>query len=97
MSKKKRKRKMAITKKNLIAFVLTILVVISSIHCRTTSDIVSGFGIKESDHVCFNVTPCLPEQGGDKGCNAFCSRMKFKIGHCLHSGKDTGICCCYST
>jgi len=35
---------MAITKKNLIAFVFTILFVISYVHCRSTSDIVSGTG-----------------------------------------------------
>ncbi|EOA39313.1 hypothetical protein CARUB_v10012352mg [Capsella rubella] len=86
---------MAITKKNLVAFVLTILLFISSVHCgATTSDHVSGFGIKkEDDHVCFNVSPCLPEQGGEKGCNAFCTRMNFKAGHCYHSE----LCCCYSS
>ncbi|CAH8252451.1 unnamed protein product [Arabidopsis lyrata] len=83
---------MAITKKNLIAFVLAILLVISYVHCRTTSDIVSGFGIKEDDHVCFNTSPCLPEQGGEKGCIAFCTRQKFTTGHCLNSE----LCCCYT-
>ncbi|AEE29360.1 putative defensin-like protein 110 [Arabidopsis thaliana] len=83
---------MAITKKNLIAFVFTILFVISYVHCRSTSDIVSGSGIKEDEHVCFKTSPCLPEVGGEKGCIAFCSRMKFTTGLCLGSV----VCCCYT-
>ncbi|EOA18267.1 hypothetical protein CARUB_v10006760mg [Capsella rubella] len=84
---------MTITKNNLVAFVFTILLVISSVHCgATTSNNVFGFGIKEDDHVCFDVSPCLPVSGGEKGCNAFCTRMNFKSGHCYHSE----LCCCYS-
>lgn len=36
---------MDITKKNLVAFVLTILLVVSYVHCRTTSDNISGTDI----------------------------------------------------
>ena len=54
---RKRRRKyykMAITKKNLVAFVLTILLVVSYVHCRITSDNISGTDIlhlKKKNHV----------------------------------------------
>ncbi|KFK36549.1 hypothetical protein AALP_AA4G138200 [Arabis alpina] len=71
---------MSNTKRILVAFILTILFVSSSIHCRTTSNIISGFESKDNDHMCFNTSPCI--EGGAKGCDEFCTRMGFAHGHC---------------
>ncbi|CAF2115125.1 hypothetical protein Bca4012_096634 [Brassica carinata] len=89
---------MAITKKNLVAFVLTILLVVSYVHCRITSDNISGFGIKKEEDMCFKTSECLqpdmgPGESLDKVCIAFCQRMKFKSGWCEFYGSP---CCCSS-
>ncbi|CAH8382336.1 unnamed protein product [Eruca vesicaria subsp. sativa] len=86
---------MAITKKNL-AYVLTIMLVVSYVHCRSTSDNISGFGIKKNDKMCFKSSECMQpdmEESGDKVCIAFCKRMNFKSGSCESYGSP---CCCFS-
>ncbi|CAF1698430.1 unnamed protein product [Brassica napus] len=82
---------MAITKKNLVAFVLTILCVISFVRCHKTSDRTSGFGV-ESDYNCYTVAPC--EGGGERGCTAFCKRMKLipMPGRGVCNAEN--VCCC---
>ncbi|ESQ30340.1 hypothetical protein EUTSA_v10012291mg [Eutrema salsugineum] len=82
---------MAITKKKIVAFALTILIVISFVHCRT-SDSTSGFGIKESDYSCYTSAPC--EGGGERGCTAFCTRMHLKPGPGQGRCNPGNICCC---
>ncbi|KAG2321310.1 hypothetical protein Bca4012_055656 [Brassica carinata] len=86
---------MAITKKNLVAFVLTIVLVVSYVHCRISSDNISGFGIKKDDEMCFKTSECMQPGTGDeeKVCIAFCKRMKFKSGYCEFYGSP---CCCLS-
>ncbi|KAF8094507.1 hypothetical protein N665_0360s0014 [Sinapis alba] len=86
---------MAITKKNLVAFVLTILLIVSYVHCRITSDNISGFGMKKGDEMCFKSSECLQPKGEseEKVCIAFCKRMKFKSGWCEFYGSP---CCCSS-
>ncbi|XP_033142624.1 putative defensin-like protein 110 [Brassica rapa] len=112
---------MAITKKFLVAFVLTILCVISFLRCHKTSDRTSGtdllnsllpfflyyfcecvytgvmiiisigFGV-ESDYNCYTVAPC--EGGGERGCTAFCKRMKLipMPGRGVCNAEN--VCCC---
>ncbi|CAA0300977.1 unnamed protein product [Arabidopsis thaliana] len=75
---------MTTTKKMLVAFVLTLFFVISSVHC---SDGTSGYGIAEVEKKCFTPAPCTR---GLFYCQTFCSSLSaILIGVC-----ESGICCC---
>ncbi|KAF8094509.1 hypothetical protein N665_0360s0016 [Sinapis alba] len=85
---------MAITKKNLVAFVLTILLAISYVHCRLTSDEnISGFGIKKEKGMCFKTSECMQPDMGNKVCIEFCKRQNWTSGWCDDYGSP---CCCFS-
>ncbi|XP_019087792.1 PREDICTED: defensin-like protein 115 [Camelina sativa] len=80
---------MAITKKYFVAFVLTILFVMSFVHC---SDNTSGDGINQDWKNCFGPDPC--KQGGTQGCMVFCRKISFTLyGECAHNPDQ---CCCVS-
>ncbi|KAF8082970.1 hypothetical protein N665_0798s0008 [Sinapis alba] len=83
---------MAVTNKFSFAFVLSILLVITFVHCHQTSDSTSGFGIKESDYNCYTVAPC--EGRGERACTAFCTRMKLIPGPGRGRCNAQNVCCC---
>ncbi|EOA33080.1 hypothetical protein CARUB_v10016417mg [Capsella rubella] len=76
---------MAITKKMLLAFVLTVLLATSSVRC---DDNTPGFGIKQR-YLCYQPAPCYA--GGDNACTQFCVKeiSNLVIGKCMR-----GSCCC---
>ncbi|KAG7585352.1 hypothetical protein ISN45_Aa02g007120 [Arabidopsis thaliana x Arabidopsis arenosa] len=76
---------MTTTKKMLLAFVLTVLLVISSVHC---SDDTRGFGITEKEKRCFTPYICTR---GEQYCQVFCAGLSsVLVGKCI-----SGICCCF--
>ncbi|EOA15197.1 hypothetical protein CARUB_v10028585mg [Capsella rubella] len=78
---------MAISKKHLIAFFLTIIMVISLVQC---SDSFPGFGIKQEWKKCFSHDPC--KKAGTQGCMEFCRDISFLLyGECTPTQ-----CCCIS-
>ncbi|VYS52269.1 unnamed protein product [Arabidopsis thaliana] len=80
---------MAITKKILLPFVLTILFVISSVHC---SDDTQGFGIKQEYKQCYTPDPCC--KGGNDECERFCvAKSGLLYGKCINDGSKD-VCCC---
>ncbi|KAG7538301.1 hypothetical protein ISN44_As13g020890 [Arabidopsis suecica] len=82
---------MAITKKNLVVYIFTLLFILSYVHCHATSASSPGFDIGE---LCkrFKFNPC--EYGGNRGCTVFCRRKLFTRGHCRASEGSEGCWCC---
>ncbi|XP_019092634.1 PREDICTED: putative defensin-like protein 111 [Camelina sativa] len=80
---------MAINKKIFLAFVLTILFVVPSIHC---SDNTSGFEIKQEYKQCYTSAPCI--KGGSSECEKFCVGISGLLyGKCR---PNDNVCCCLS-
>ncbi|CAN8242471.1 unnamed protein product [Cochlearia groenlandica] len=78
---------MSITKNNLIAFVLTIIIFTSFVHCSESSP---GFGIQNDYEKCFDPAPC--EKSGTQGCMEFCRDISLILyGQCTSTH-----CCCLS-
>ncbi|CAL9217323.1 unnamed protein product [Arabidopsis halleri] len=77
---------MAMTLKNSVGIFITILFIIFSIHCHTTSaDIQPGYGI---GHVsCFDPVLCIHR--GETACDRYCILSKFRHGFCTYDK-----CCC---
>ncbi|KAF8107225.1 hypothetical protein N665_0124s0022 [Sinapis alba] len=78
----------------LIALTLTVIMVVSSIHCQTI-DIASGHfaADKPSSTLCFN--PCT-DKLGDKECKTICLNKTYKDGSCIAFGIPPSFkyCCC---
>ncbi|EOA31995.1 hypothetical protein CARUB_v10015235mg [Capsella rubella] len=82
---------MGISKKMLIAFVLTIFLAISSVRC---SDRTFGFGIKQEYTKCYDLKECQKPKFDDAACERFCGAKSFLLyGKC---DTTTGQCCCRS-
>ncbi|EOA32420.1 hypothetical protein CARUB_v10015694mg [Capsella rubella] len=82
---------MGISKKMLIAFVLTILLAISSVHC---SNRISGFGMKQASiyGTCYYLEECHSPSFDDGACQMFCQTKNLTLlGLC---NIRTGQCCC---
>ncbi|ESQ33411.1 hypothetical protein EUTSA_v10009856mg [Eutrema salsugineum] len=80
--------------KMMIAFTLTVLIGVSSVHCQT-SDHVSGTpGEALIQRLCLSFNPCTPKFG-DKQCKAICVTKKYKQGSCVVLGPGSSkYCCC---
>ncbi|KAF8115675.1 hypothetical protein N665_0025s0135 [Sinapis alba] len=76
---------MDFSKRILMVFAFTIMMSISSVHCRQSSKFVPWFGEKFTQ--CFDSSPC--RQGMLK-CIQFCSSMGTVNGQC----NKENICCC---
>ncbi|CAN7012116.1 hypothetical protein IGI04_012659 [Brassica rapa subsp. trilocularis] len=75
---------MAITKNMLLAFVVSIFLIVSSVHC---SDRILGAGINKELKQCFPKQPC------GKTCEEYC------VGHIndewgIRTSCESGACCC---
>ncbi|CAH8256216.1 unnamed protein product [Arabidopsis lyrata] len=85
-----------ITKKTLIAFVFTVVFIISYVHCTTITASAPGSG-GPADAIghgiakhrfCFRLMAC--NSAGQLGCLVFCQEAEYSYGTC----NDRGICCC---
>ncbi|XP_056850971.1 putative defensin-like protein 70 [Raphanus sativus] len=78
----------------LTAFTLTVLMVVSSIHCQT-NDVTHGTFPENdtSNTLCFN--PCTVKLG-DKECKTICLNKSYKDGSCTGFGIPPTFkyCCC---
>ncbi|KAG7583684.1 hypothetical protein ISN44_As08g032000 [Arabidopsis suecica] len=82
---------MAISKKMLTAFVLTILLAVSFVHC---SDRTTGFGINQEYAKCYDLADCQKPKLDDAACERFCGAKSFLLyGRC---DVATNKCCCKS-
>ncbi|CAL9237883.1 unnamed protein product [Arabidopsis halleri] len=87
---------MAISPKTLIAFVFSVIFIISYVHCHTTIASAPGGGptyaigrrIPEPPETCFRTTACFDE--GAIGCIVYCKEAHFDYGVCIPQR-----CCCY--
>ncbi|KAL0711115.1 hypothetical protein Bca4012_018093 [Brassica carinata] len=78
---------MAITIKTVVAFVFTVLFIVSSVHCQPTTSNIPSYGVKQMDRQCFrNLSIC---RGGGAGCIVFCRDHGYYYGVCA-----TDACCC---
>ncbi|ESQ43056.1 hypothetical protein EUTSA_v10015152mg [Eutrema salsugineum] len=80
--------------KMLIIFTLTVLMVISSIHCQPNDLVPGNFAAGEaSNTLCFN--PCT-DKLGDNECKAICVNKKYRNGSCVGFGipPSSKYCCC---
>ncbi|CAF2036024.1 hypothetical protein BRARA_I00428 [Brassica rapa] len=78
----------------LIAFTLTVLMVVSSVHCQTIETAPGTFAQDEPlDTLCFN--PCS-DKLGDKECKTICLNKAYKDGSCIGFGipPTSKYCCC---
>ncbi|ESQ43264.1 hypothetical protein EUTSA_v10016013mg [Eutrema salsugineum] len=80
---------MVFTMKTLVAFVITVFFIISSVHCYTTtvSTPEIGYGIKQMDIQCFYGTETCHRGMGN--CTPFCRDHGYYIGVCTFDS-----CCC---
>ncbi|CAF1705940.1 unnamed protein product [Brassica oleracea] len=75
---------MAITKKMLLAYVVSIFLIVSSVHC---SDRIFGVGINKELKQCFPKQPC------GKTCEEYCvGHINDKWG--IRTSCESGACCC---
>ncbi|AEC09912.1 Defensin-like protein 108 [Arabidopsis thaliana] len=73
---------------SLIAFLFTVLVIVSSVHCRMTTASTPGYGIKQEDRL------CIQGQEGTKLCSSGTSRDCLNF--CLIRGYAGGSCYAYT-
>ncbi|KAG7593841.1 hypothetical protein ISN45_Aa01g026280 [Arabidopsis thaliana x Arabidopsis arenosa] len=76
---------MAMTLKTLVRIFLTILFIIFSIHCRTTTADSPGYGIGRL--TCFDPVLCIYR--GGTACDHYCKLQKYRGGLCTDDK-----CCC---
>ncbi|EOA34605.1 hypothetical protein CARUB_v10022164mg [Capsella rubella] len=80
---------MAITIKTSITFVFTIFIIISMVHCRTTTT--PGYGMLYDQVKCIQgYEPCRDNVSGDVSCTIDCQNENFDYGVC---SQDGGCCC----
>ncbi|KAL9310308.1 Defensin-like protein 106 [Arabidopsis thaliana] len=97
---------MANTPKTLIAFVFSVIVIISYVHCHTTiasapssgepTTYATGPALSKHSHdndgICFVTPACFAPGQYEIGCIVYCHESHYKHDKCVNRS-----CCCYNT